>query len=279
MTTQTLKRAIGLLRILAAAGSEGQRLVDLQRESGLTKPTVHRILDTLKSESFVEQTETTRRYRLGNELAMLTWSSGRTVYDLKELASEEVAAVAAKTGDSCFLVIRSGHETLCIDRQTGSYPVKTFTVEVGTRRPLGIGATGIALLAALEPEQSESVQEAIGDVLANYPNSGLRQIREAVSAARRKGYAFSDGLLLKGVRGLAVAIVDAQRRPIAAIGTSAISDRITDKRIAELVRTLKMHANRIEQRIAAVENQSLFGGSRIIKTPRRGKAQPKTLSR
>jgi DNA-binding IclR family transcriptional regulator len=270
MTTQTLERAIGLLRILAAAGPEGRRLVDLQRETGLTKPTVHRILDSLKGEDFVEQVEDSRRYRLGKELAVLGWSAGRTVYDLKELASEEMAAVAAKTGDTSFLAIRSGHEAVCIDRQTGSYPVKAFTVEVGTRRPLGIGATGVALLAALEPEQAELVQDAIRGQLASFPNASARQIREAVAIARRNGYAFSDGLMLKGVRGVAVTICDADGHPIAAIGTAAISDRMTNRRIPEIVRILKMHANRIEQRIVAAENRVRFGSTRVVKASRRG---------
>ena len=46
----------------------------------------------------VEQLDDTRRYRLGQELAVLGWSANRTVYDLKELAAEEMTAVAAKTG-------------------------------------------------------------------------------------------------------------------------------------------------------------------------------------
>lgn len=270
MTTQTLERAIGLMRILAAAGSEGRRLVDLQRETGLTKPTVHRILDSLRSQDFVEQVEDSRRYRLGKELAVLGWSAGRTVYDLKELAAEEMAAVASKTGDTSFLALRSGHEAVCIDRQTGSYPVKAFTVEVGTRRPLGIGATGVALLAALAPDQAELVHETIRAQLPKFPNASLRQIREAVAQARRDGYALSEGLMLKGVSGLAVTISDGHGHPVAAIGTAAISDRMTSKRIPEIVRILKTHANRIEQRIAAAENQAHFGTTRVVKASRGG---------
>lgn len=98
MSTQTLERAIGLIRILAAGGTEGCRLVDLQQTSGLTKPTVHRILGTLKQQGMVEQVEDSRRYRPGQEMAVLGWSANRTVYDLKELAAEDLAAVAAKTG-------------------------------------------------------------------------------------------------------------------------------------------------------------------------------------
>jgi DNA-binding IclR family transcriptional regulator len=265
MTTQTLERAIGLIRILAAAGADGRRLVELQRESGLTKPTVHRILDTLKNEGVVEQLEETRRYRLGQELAVLGWSANRTVYDLKELAAEEMAAIATKTGDTSFLAIRSGTEAVCIDRQTGDYPVKAFTVEVGTRRPLGVGATGVALLAALPPGEAETVLEAIQGGLGRFPNAGGRQIRESMERARKDGYALSDGLMLKGVRGVAVVIRDTSNRPFAAIGTAAISDRMAPKRIPEIVKILRMHVNHVQQRIAAAESGTGTGSVRQFK--------------
>jgi DNA-binding IclR family transcriptional regulator len=262
MSTQTLERAIGLIRILAAGGTEGCRLVDLQRTSGLTKPTVHRILDTLKQQGMVEQLEDSRRYRLGQELAVLGWSANRTVYDLKELAAEDLAAVAAKTGDTAFLAIRSGTEAVCIDRQAGGYPVKAFTVEVGTRRPLGVGATGVALLAALAPDEADAVLDAVKGSLARFPNAELQQIREAVERARRDGYALSDGLMLKGVCGVAVVIRDGAGRPIAGIGTAAITDRMPPARIPEIVRILRFHANHVEQRIATAESGTGTGSVR-----------------
>lgn len=262
MSTQTLERAIGLIRILAAGGTEGCRLVDLQQTSGLTKPTVHRILDTLKQQGMVDQLEDSRRYRLGQELAVLGWSANRTVYDLKELAAEDLGAIAAKTGDTGFLAIRSGTEAVCIDRQAGSYPVKAFTVEVGTRRPLGVGATGVALLAALTEDESEVVLDAVKENLLRFPNARLRQIRDAVALARRAGYALSDGLMLSGVRGVAVVIRDSMGRPIAGIGTAAITDRMPPARIPEIVRILRTHANHVEQRIAAAESGTGTGSVR-----------------
>jgi DNA-binding IclR family transcriptional regulator len=268
MTTQTLERAIGLIRILAAAGADGRRLVELQQASGLTKPTVHRILDTLKHEGVVEQVDETRRYRLGQELAVLGWSANRTVYDLRELAAQEMAAVAAKTGDTSFLAIRSGMDTVCIDRQTGDYPVKAFTVEVGTRRPLGIAATGVALLAALPNEESSAVLDAIKSRLASFPNASVRQVREAMERARTAGYALSEGMMLKEVRGVAVVVRDSVERPIAAIGTAAINERMRDSRIPEIVRILRMHASRIQQRIAAAESGTGTGSVRRFRAGR-----------
>lgn len=269
MTTQTLERAIALLRLLASAGHDGSRLADLQRNTGLTKPTVHRILDTLKAQGFVEQAADTRRYRLGNELAVLGWAAGRTVYDLKDLASEDVGAIATKTGDTSYLAVRTGNETVVIDRQTGSYPVKAFTVEVGTRRPLGVGATGIALLAALEPDAADVVLDAESTQLARFPNASSRHVREAVAAARRAGYALSDGLMVKGVRGIAVTIGDGEGRVVAAIGTAAITDRMGPRRIPEILKILRMHASSIEQRLVAASSKVRHGSTRKVTSGRR----------
>lgn len=269
MSTQSLDRAIGLLRILASSGSDGCRLVDLQEQTGLTKPTIHRLLNSLRKAEFVEQVEATRRYRLGDELAMLGWSARRKVYDLRDLAMEDMVAVASKTGDTSFLAVRSAHESVCIDRQTGAYPVKAFIVEVGTRRPLGVGASGVAMLAALEPQQAEQVFEATRSQMAKSPLASEARVRAAVAAAKRNRFALSDELVVKGVRAVAVSIRDAAGRPVAGISVAAISERLPDTRIPEMVKILRQHANHIEQRIADAETFAQRGASRVIQTAAR----------
>ncbi|WP_439588576.1 IclR family transcriptional regulator [Hydrogenophaga sp.] len=265
MTTQTLDRAIGLLHLLASGGTGGLRLVDLQQHSGLTRPTVHRILDTLKGHGFVEQLPETRRYRLGGELAVIGWSAARDVHDLRDLCEEEMVALANRSGDTSFLTIRSGNQAVCIDRQSGSYPVKAFTVDVGTRRPLGVGAGGIALLAALDDERVERFFLDADNHLGAYPNVSVRALRKSVVEARAKGYAFSEGLVLKGVRGLAVTVSNKESRAIAAVSLAAIDDRMPPRRIPELVRMLNAHARRIEHRLNAADSRGAAPARRVVK--------------
>lgn len=249
MTVQSLDRGIALLHLLAEAGQDGRRLAEIQRETGLSKPTVHRLLSTLKRHALVEQADNSKRYCLGPEIAVLGWSATRRLYDLKDVCDEDMAALATGTGDTSFLVVRSGYETICIDRQTGAYPVKAFTVDVGARRPIGIGATGIALLAAMTTAQADEALVAMEPAFAQYPAS-LPKVRAAISAARRSGYALSDGTVLKGVRGLAMNIRNARGKTVASMGIAAISDRVSETRIPELVRTLKARIHHIEQRLA-----------------------------
>ncbi|WP_207477886.1 AMP-binding protein [Arenibaculum pallidiluteum] len=69
--TQSLERAIALLRAVAARAPDGARLVELMAAAGLSKPTAHRLLTALAREGLVRQDERSRRYHLGPELAAL----------------------------------------------------------------------------------------------------------------------------------------------------------------------------------------------------------------
>jgi DNA-binding IclR family transcriptional regulator len=262
MTVQSLDRGMALLHLLAEAGQDGRRLADLQRETGLSKPTVHRLLATLKRHALVEQADNSKRYCLGSEIAVLGWSATRQLHDLKDQCGEDMAALASSTGDTSFLVVRSGYETICIDRQTGAYPVKAFTVDVGARRPVGIGATGIAFLAAMSTSQAEEILAALEPALKQYPAS-LQKIRAAVSMARSKGYALSDGTVLKGVRGLAMNIRNSRGKTVASMGIAAISERVSENRLPELLWNVRARISHIEQRLANTDNTATRSRRRV----------------
>ena len=138
MGVQTVDRAVAILTWVGNSGEKGMRLVDLQRALGLTRPTVHRILSSLIEHGLVACDERTRTYRLGWEAAVLGWSAVRGGYDLREIAQGAMTRLAEETGATALLCACSRHDTVCIDRKAGDYPIKVFTVEVGTRRPLGV---------------------------------------------------------------------------------------------------------------------------------------------
>ena len=57
-------------------------------------------------------------------------------------------------GDAAFAVVREGALSQCIARHVGTHPVQMLVIQVGTRQPLGVGAAGLALLAALPNEHA-----------------------------------------------------------------------------------------------------------------------------
>ena len=90
-------------------------------------------------------------------------SSGLTAtprFNLREICHPALARIADATGDTVFLTQRSGLDAVCLDRREGTFPIKTFTLEVGMRRPLGVGTGSLAILSALPEEDIQTRSSA-----------------------------------------------------------------------------------------------------------------------
>jgi DNA-binding IclR family transcriptional regulator len=254
--TQSLDRGIEIMRALARAGSRGLRLTDLQQEVGLTRPTTHRLVSALIRNQFVEQEETTRRYRLAHQLITFGWSMLAWEGDLRELCARDLATLARDVGDSAHLVARSGYESVCLDRCVGTYPIKVLTVDVGARRPLGVGASGIALLSALSPADVDSVLKVIEPQLELFPPLTVGEIARRVAEARRNGFASSDGYRDQRLRGLAVPLRTELGGLVGALSVAAVVDRIPDERVPEVVAQLMRRRDAIEALIASTRPET-----------------------
>jgi hypothetical protein len=132
--TQSIERALLLLREIAAHNRGGSRLLDLATRTGLQRPTVHRMLKCLAADNMVQQDGDSHRYYLGS----MVFELGLTAtprFNLREMCHPALARIAEATGDTVFLTQRSGLDAVCLDRREGAFPIKTFTLEVGRRRP------------------------------------------------------------------------------------------------------------------------------------------------
>lgn len=247
MSLQTLDRAVIALRALGASSAEGLRLIDLQAQLKLSKTTAHRLLSALVKNGLAMQDEVTRRYRLGSGLAALAWTVQQSTPDLKRIAQPSVLRLAEETGDTVFLSARDGLESVCIGRASGAFPIQANTVGVGTRRPLGIGAGGIAMLAALPEDDAERLLVAVAPKIKPYTRTSIELVRRSVKAARTQGYSFSDGQIMQGVRGVAVALCDGASQPIGSLGIAAIRDRLNTPRLREVVAILQAERRRLER--------------------------------
>lgn len=244
--TQSIQRAAFLLRLIAANNKAGLRLVDLVRHSGLEQPTVHRMLKAMIAENMVIQSVENRRYFLGPILFELGLAAEQH-YGLREICQSSLVRIAEKTGDTVFLTVRRGREAVCIDRKDGAFPVKVFTLNVGDRRALGVGAGGLAILAELPEIDAEQVIEGNSKILGLVGGLNVKEMKQRVAQARRQGYGIHDVLNVSGVKAVGVAIKNAEGDPFAALSISAVATRIANQRIEELVVLLRKEASVIEK--------------------------------
>jgi DNA-binding IclR family transcriptional regulator len=247
--TQSIERALSLLREIAAHNRTGSRLLDLANRTGLQRPTVHRMLKCLAAEDMVQQDPDTHRYFLGPMVFELGLTAGPR-FNLREICHPALTRIAEATGDTVFLTQRSGLDAVCLDRLEGTFPIKTFTLEIGMRRPLGVGIGSLAILAALPDEDIRNIIASNTPRLPEYgltPNSLLAQAKKA----QKLGYAVREAPSLAGVRSIGQALHNRSGIPFAALSLSAISSRMTEKRVGELAVLLKNETRLIEKQIAA----------------------------
>ncbi len=247
--TQSIERALTLMREIAAHNRSGSRLLDLASRTGLQRPTVHRMLKCLTVENMVQQDPDTHRYYLGPMVFELGLTAAPR-YNLREICHPAMSRIAEATGDTVFLTQRSGLDAVCLDRQEGTFPIKTFTLEIGMRRPLGVGTGSLAILSALSEDE---VRHVITANAARLPEWGLTptSLLAQVKSAQKRGYAVREMPSLAGVRSIGHAVHNQSGIAFAALSVSAISSRMSEKRVIELATMLRNETRLVEKQVAS----------------------------
>ncbi len=244
---QSIRRALSVLRILAAGRESGALLADVVQATGLTRPTVHRILHVLIEEGIVEQHPRSKRYAIGGQVSELALAR-QSRSPLLVAAEPYLTKVSAALGDTLFLTVRTGLDTLCLARRIGTFPIQVLSIEVGVRRPLGVSAAGVAMLASLDVDESKRIISANQPRFESYKTSG-REVSRQVAIARRTGYYIRERGIVPGTKSLAAWI----QAPgvTAALTVSMIGARLDPDREQEVAAILLENAGRIQQAITS----------------------------
>ena len=227
------------------------RLVDVVTLAKLSRPTVHRILRTLISESVAEQDPQTRRYRVGPEISVLGLSRPAQL-PVRVAAEPYLSELAEELGDTIFLTIRAGWDSVAIARKVGSYPIKVLAIDVGVRRPLGVGVAGVMLLAALSEEKADQICNVNAERLRP-DGSSMEVIRTRIRLARKNGFAYAESGVLQGTRALAVPVFDPDGEVTAAMAVAAMADRLAEAELPRLVAALRQKAELVSVRLGELK--------------------------
>lgn len=241
-----LARSAALLRLLAAAGRRGAALTSLAARTGLPNSTVHRLLAQLLRERLAMQIEGTRLYTIG-PLAYELGLVAAQQFDVRELCRPAMERLAAESAETVYLVQRSGHEAVCIHLQQGPSPVRVVTLQIGSRRPLGLGAAGLAMLAALPHEQAEEVLAAVMGVIERDWRFPEADLRASLELAREQGHAVIRNRITPGVTAMGHPIDDSLGQVFGAVTVAGPNARMTARRLDSLLGSLRSTARSIEK--------------------------------
>ena len=173
-------------------------------------------------------------------------------YDVTELGRDIVRSLAVKTEESAFLSVRRADETVCLLREEGSFPIRSFVLSEGVRFPLGVASAGLAILTFLPDHDVEAYLERHPELADEWGRShGDSRLRARLAETKARGFAINPGLIVEGSWGIGAAVFDASGRPEWALSLTGVEFRFGPERIAHLGRTLMAHAHELSARIAA----------------------------
>lgn len=234
--SRTLRRGLQLLDAVLESGRDGLRVVDLCHMAGLERATVHRLLATLVECGYVVL-RGRFRYVPGPRLAMLTHPILPS--DFAARLQPVLAHVSAACGDAAFAIVRDGPASHCIARQVGTHPVQILVIQVGTRQPLGVGAAGLALLAALPDEEVAAAVAANSSVLERYGGMTPDRMEILVRATRERGWSVIGNHATHGVLAVGMAVLDSDGAPVAGISVASTMDRMPRGRQQLIARSMR----------------------------------------
>jgi len=243
----SLKRGVVLLKLLATAGARGMALTELAEKAGIPHPSVHRLLGQLAAERLSEFSSESRRYKLG-PLAFELGLAGSTMYDIRDLCEPAMDMLARETEDTVYLVVRSGFDAVCMHRKEGSFPIRTLVLDVGSRRPLGVGAGGLAILAAIGDEERSQIIERVAPHLAAFGKLTAEDLADACLQARSSGAAVVQNRVNLGVKAVGLPFCNSIGQAVGALSVAALSQRLNRRRtqqvadlLREATRSVEMH--------------------------------------
>lgn len=216
-----MARGLRALELLASAPQSASAVgVSL----GVNRSTALRLLQELELEGFVVRGDDKRFSVVPGRLATLMPNQAS---DVCEVASRRARAFTEEIHESTNVSVPSGTNMVYI-AYAPSPQALTVREHLGTLRPMHCSAIGRAYLAALSSQRRGPLLQKL-DLTGGTDRApkSRRELARRVDVTRERGWAMDEGETVEGVTCVAVAI--GEREPVAAVGVSAPSSRLTGR--------------------------------------------------
>ncbi len=179
--SQTLDRGLKALKLIANSPVP-MTIDEVANHLKLGRSVTYRMIRTLEDHRLVMR-DASGRLAAGTQLVGL---AGGVRAEMRALAAPILSHLANTLEMTSFLVVPDGEEAVTVQVAEPTSTAAHVAYRPGTRHPLNRGAPGIALLTGLDLQPSE---------------------REAVTAARTSGWAYSEGEVIEGMASIAAPVL------------------------------------------------------------------------
>lgn len=236
-------KAFSILETLTV-NSQPLSMAELARETGMTKPTAHRIISVLAELGFVERDHGKRGYVEGSRLIQFALDTLKATAP-RNIRHTELRALSEETGETCNFGILTGAEVVYLDRVEASHPLG-LRFEPGSLVPVHCSAIGKLLLSMEEPERREELLKSIP--LTRYTDKTITttsEMLEALEKIAETEIGIDDEESIKGVVCIAVPVRANDGGVVGGLAISAPTARLSMEQAIGLAPQLRRSAARL----------------------------------
>lgn len=218
-SVRAVDRALAVLQAFTPAEPR-LSVLELQARTGLSRPTLYRLITALEGRGLVRAEGEPRRFTLGPAVMGLAqvWLAA---LDVRRLAETHLAALRDATGETAGLFLLREGKRLCV-AEAPSRHVLGMTRGLGETEPITRGASGRAMLA-FAPAETPWVQQALAG----------QDLSAELAHIRRRGHAISRAEVFQGAVAIAAPVFDHAGAVVGALALYGPEARLARPRQAE----------------------------------------------
>ncbi len=216
-------------------------LSELTRLSGMNKATVHRLMNELAAQGYVEQVGSNREYQLGPVFLRLA-SLREAAVPTRKLTGQVLHVLADVTGETAHMSGVQGEILATVDFAYSPAHGTRVMMEDAEVVTFHGTASGLAVLAYASAEFVDTVLSGALPARTKDTVTDPAKIRQMLADTRTTGISTYVGGFEKDVHSHACPIFDAQQKVVGAVAVAAPTARMDDQRIANIRHEVKRHA-------------------------------------
>ncbi len=199
-----LERLIGLLEIIAVTGRPVSA-AEVQKATGLPKPTCYRLIQTLSDQKLIDQPTEDGRYVIGERLIRIALL-GKSDVDVRRCAAPLLKAAATHYNETVFLARFRDSKVEIIHVETPDDPARAFIHPGLGERPMHACSCSKAIAAFAEPEFQDSILTKSLKQYTEHTKITAEELRAEFAEIVERGFADCDQEIDLGIASVAAPV-------------------------------------------------------------------------
>lgn len=239
---KSARRVLELLEYLARCPG-GATFRQLAEDLRLPKSSLHGLLATLVDQGWLFLHEPTRTYRIG----VRAWQVAQSFSQLDllaQLARRHMEAVRGELNETVQLAVLEGTDNIYVAKVESDQPLRLVS-HVGSRLPAYATGLGKVLLAGLDTEEMRRRMAKVPlQPFTARTVKTFKALERELAEIRKSGFGWDEGEYTVGVYCVAVPVLGADGRTVAAMSCSVPSARFggTSRERDALLNSLRKNA-------------------------------------